>query len=1190
MVQAKTRKPILCRSVAFLETIARKSMNQHRPALCLCTAFLSLLLCSGTAFAQTTGRIMGTVRDQSGAVIADAQVTVTQTATGTVRRATSSEAGIYEAPLLAPGIYRVSVAAPGLRTALFESVTVTITETTPVDAELSVGSVAESVTVTGAPPLVQNEGPQLGRVVDSRSVAELPLATRNFTQILSLSPGAATFLPDSTALGRNTQAISVNGARVTQNNLQINGVDANTMGTNGPILVAVPAPESIGEFKVQTSLYDASYGRGGGGNIQIVTKSGTNQFRGVAYGDLRDDSLNANNPFLKAAGVGRPILRRDVLGGTLGGPLRKETAFFFVSYQGSRERNGASLINSLSSNVPVAVGVTNDRSAQTLSTTFNVPVSNISPAALALLNARLPGGHFAIPTPDPDGTFTASTPSTFREDQFNVNFESHLGPRSSMMLRTFFAHSSMNVALPSFRGTGPNVPGFGSLQSFDNRVLSLQHTYAASATLFNELRMGYVSNPNTTVPQEPIKDSDVGIFRANGAQLPGLPLIRIAPGAGGVIIGTPSTISSAQPVVVTVADTVSLLRAKHALRLGAEARYNLVNIASNPFTRGQVDFQNFPAFLTGTTQVTTFGSGLTGRSQRAWDYNVFVQDDWKISPRLTMNLGVRYELDMPVYETRGLLSTFDPALYRPRSLSVDGVPGGPPAGDLVQAGNVAPSFAVAEVPNVGKYVVKNVDFKDVGPRLGFAYRPWKSERFIVRGGYGLAFSRPTFQYASGAATLPPNFILGVRNGGATLDNPFFPVPAANQFPLLVTPVALAGSAFDRNLRTPYFHQFNVSAQHAIAGNYLLEIAYVGTRGEHLFRQVAINQAQLASPQHPIVNAVTGETITANTGDNVNASLRSPFQGVSITGFTQNQTTAESRYHSLQISLSKRLSFGLQFLVAYTLARSTDNGSGAGGGAGLVGLVNTGAVGDTSGILGNQLDPRANRGPSDFDRTHRLAFSHVWDLPALALAERSRLARTFLSNWTLSGIITAMSGLPIDIVDTQAGSLYGLAGGSTPLARPNPAGGATCESAARNVPAGFYFDPFAFTRPVVAANQPIPSSGGSATAGAIGGTDIGTVPRNCLRGPRQVNVDFAVGKRFAVTESRSGEFRVEFFNLFNQVNYANPISNLNAAAAAAGTGGSINANTGVLIAPGNFGRIISTSNNPRIVQLVLKFRF
>ena len=362
------------------------------------------------------------------------------------------------------------------------------------------------------------------------------------------------------------------------------------------------------------------------------------------------------------------------------------------------------------------------------------------------------------------------------------------------------------------------------------------------------------------------------------------------------------------------------------------------------------------------------------------------------------------------------------------------------------------------------------------------------------------------------------------------------------------------------------------------------MAYVGGRGQHLFRQVAINQARLASGQNPITNVVTGAVFTANAP--ADAQLRAPFQGVAINGFNQNQSTAQSTYNSMQVSLTQRLSHGLQFLAAYTWAKSIDNASGQGGGAGIGGVLNLGAVGDTGLTLGNQLDDRANRGVSDFDRTHRFVLSYVWDIPHPARADRATVGRWLLADWQASGVVIAMSGLPIDIVDTQAGSLYGLAGGNAALARPNFAAGTTCESAARDVPAGFYFNPFAFSRPVVAANQPIPSSGGSATSGAIG-TDIGTVPRNCLRGPRQVNVDFAIAKRFAIATSRSGELRVEFFNLLNQVNYANPISNLNAAA---GTGGSINTTTGAVVAAGNFGRIISTSNNPRIVQLGLKFNF
>src|SRR5262249_13800832 len=229
------------------------------------------------------------------------------------------------------------VTASGFRSALFDSVQVVITETTTLNAELTVAGVAvDPVTVRGA-PLIQRDGPQLGRVVESRAVSELPLATRNFTQILALSTGASAALPDNTALGRNSQVISVNGARGTQNDFEINGIDANKIDTNSATSLAVPAPETIQEFKVQTSLYDATFGRSGGGNVQAVTRSGGNDFHGAAYEYFRNDALNANNSFLKAAGVRRPSLQRNVFGALLGGPIKTDKSFFFISYQGTRE-------------------------------------------------------------------------------------------------------------------------------------------------------------------------------------------------------------------------------------------------------------------------------------------------------------------------------------------------------------------------------------------------------------------------------------------------------------------------------------------------------------------------------------------------------------------------------------------------------------------------------------------------------------------------------------------------------------------------------------------------------------------------------------------------------------------------------------------------------------------------------------
>jgi len=1144
-----------------------------------CVLFVGAAECTR---GQTTGRITGVVRDSSGGVIARAEVQAVNEATGGKWKVVTKDAGDYSFVLLPPGLYDIELAAKGFKTSVWNGVAVRITETSKLDFVLAVGDRVETILVHDLPPLRQADGPQLGRVVDSESVASLPLASRNFTQILTLSPGTATYLPDSTAVGRNTQPISVNGARVTQNYFEINGIDATTMGTNGAILVAVPAPETIEEFKVQTSLYDATYGRSGGANIQLVTKTGGNEIHGDAYEYFRNEALNANNPFLKAAGLARPLLRRNVFGGILGGPIRKNKAFFFVSYQGARERNAASIINSISSNVLVAQGLTDDRSASTLESTFGV--ATIDPASLALLNAKLPNSQFVIPTPQANGVFSGSSPSSFREDQFNTNADFRLSNSNSLAVKFFFANTPQFLALPSFRNTGPNVPGYGTDQTINNRVAAIQDIHFFTPTLTNELRLGYALNSNNTIPHEPVTDAEIGVARPNAGNLPGLPMIRIAPAAGGVIIGTPTNINPAKPSVTTLADSLSLLRRNHTLRTGLEIRYNEVNFTQGAFTRGQIDFLDFHSFLAGTTQVTTFGDGLDERSQRAWDYNFFVQDDWKVSPRLTVNLGLRYELDLPAYDTRGRLSTFDPALYVPRQqVDQKGNPVGPAVGGFVQAGNVITSFDVPDIPKVSKYVLRGIDPNNFAPRIGFAYSRLRSNRLAVRGGYGIYYSRATFAYASMSAQLPPMFTVGVRNG-APFDNPFFAVPAQTQFPTFVPGVLLAGPAFDRALRTPYIQQYNLSVQSEFRKALLFEAAYVGARGRKLFRQVAINQAQLASPEKPITNAVTGAVITTNT--QANAILRAPLQGVSINGFSMNESTAESSYDSLQLSLTGRISERTQLLAAYTFAKSIDNASGTGGGAGITGVVNTGAVNDISSILGNQNNPNANRGVSDFDRTHRFVLSYLWDLPKPQFAARSAFVRSATWNWHSSAILTAMSGLPIDIVDTGAGSFYGLSSGTSPLARPSLVAGMSCSNANQNVPTGSFFNATVFARPMVQSGQPIPSSGGTATAGA-GGTDIGNVGRNCLRGPRQVDVDFALGKLFPLAESRNFEFRAEFFNLFNHPNFANPISNLNALIA---SGGSIDQTTGRVLNSGNFGRIISASNNPRIIQFALRFHF
>ena len=1147
------------------------------------TSVIALLLLTSSSIAQTqtTGRIAGTVKDQNGAVIASAEVVVTRETTGEARRSHTDADGNYSIAVLQPGSYRVRISAAGFQETSLP-VRISITEMTRLDVTLIVQGPNISDAFTAADtPLIQTDGPQIGLALDARAVSHLPLLTRNFTQLLALAPGTSAYLADGTVVGRNSQNISVNGARVTQNNFQINGIDANA-GIGRGVGLANPAAESIQEFRVQTSLYDASFGRAGGDDVQIITKSGGNDFHGVAYEYFGNQRLNANNPFLKSVGAPRPILQRNIYGVTLGGPIRRDRTFFFVSYQGTREQNGASLLNSISSNVLIAPGLTNDRSELTLRATFNVPA--IDPISLALLNAKSAGGEFLIPTPQPSGRFSGSAVSVFREEQFNANVDHRVSEKNWLSIKFFFANAPQTLAISG----AANVPGVPVHQVNNNRLISIQDVHSFNANVTNEARAGYNFIRANAFTRQPLNDADVGIKRSTAVAFPGLPLISIATESGGIFFGTSavqdlfSTLPSA-----TFADTVSIARGHHFIRAGGEVRYYQVNFDAPVLTRGAIDFLSFRDFVLGQTSFSVIANGITERNLRANDYSFFFQDDWKISKRLAVNLGVRYELDLPPYDTRGRISAFDPTLYQPRPFVFAGVPIGPPLSGFVQAGNALPQYDLPNIPNVGKRVVRSIDPNNLAPRLGFAYSPLQSERIVLRGGYGNFYSRSSFTNVNNSLFSPPFYFLTAALFRSFAD-PFPPLPAPDQFPLLVTGVPLFGISFDRDIRTPYIQQYNLGTQVQLAHDMMLELDYVGTRGIRLFRQIAINQARLASVQQPIINAVTGEVITANSP--TDAELRAPFQGVALSnglgGFVQDQTSGQSSYNSLQVSLVRRSARGFQLQAAYTFSKSIDNASGLGGGSGTDGRINPSAAGETSGIIGDQADNRANRGLSDFDRTHRLVISYLWDLPKPVFTYHSVWGKVFFADWEISSIATAMSGLPIDVIDSEGGSFYGLAsvfGG----ARPDWAVGATRSSATKNIPRGYFFNPFAFARATVQAGQAIPSSRNNAAIASATGTDFGNVGRNMLRGSRQVNIDVAIMKRFPFNEAKSVEFRVEFFNLLNHVNLANPISNL---AAVSSSGGSIDSNTGEIVNPGDFGRIISTSNNSRIIHLAVKLNF
>src|SRR5690242_1438745 len=385
-------------------------------------------------FQGDTGQLTGSVLDANNAAIANANIKLTSQSTSQVRDVTTKDSGDFAFTLLPPGRYKLEITANGFTTVQMDDIRINITQTTSITVHLDPATVTSVVTVNADTPLVQQESSQIGRVIEGQTIRQLPLPTRNFQQLLTLSPGTSASVSNNTDLGRGDSIITVNGQRTTSNNVRINGIDANAAGTNGTPNIAAPATDSLQEFIVQTSLYDASQGRNAGGNVEAVTRSGGNQFHGNAYYFIRNRALNANEFFLESAEQPKPVLSRQQFGGTFGGPIRRDRIFFFGSYKGTRETKGASLNHSLLFPfIPPQLRDEN-RSATALQTTFGVTPN---PIAVTILNRKLSSGAFAIPSASTaSGLTPISAVSRFREDQFNANFDIRFSDTHTLSAKT----------------------------------------------------------------------------------------------------------------------------------------------------------------------------------------------------------------------------------------------------------------------------------------------------------------------------------------------------------------------------------------------------------------------------------------------------------------------------------------------------------------------------------------------------------------------------------------------------------------------------------------------------------------------------------------------------------------------------------------------------------------------------------
>jgi hypothetical protein len=1138
---------------------------------------------AGRTYGQTasTGALTGVTLDPSGAALPSVVVQLGKEGGGEKKSVTSDENGRFGILLLPPGKYELHASKIDFEPVTLPEIIIRVTETLRLELHLRLAKRFEHAQVSANPLMVQPDSSALGRAVNESAVTGLPLVTRNFAQIASLSPGVSTGVYNAGELGLGGTALSqiaksndgiyVHGARSYDNNFQLDGISMSDVqgSASGSGGIPIPSPDSIQEFKVQTGLYDAEYGRYGGANVTLITRMGGNDFHGAVFEFLRNDVLNANDFFLNRTGQPRPVLKQNQFGFALGGPIKKDKLLFFGSYQGTRQVNGIAAGQSRTACTASLIEppLTNDRSASELGelfggmsgshggTAIKPDGSNINPVAVTLLNFKLPDGAFLIPTPqtvDPTKPFAQqglsvfTEPCHFSEDQFSTNVDYLPRPNNKIAARLFRADDTQTVTFPG-NGLNPagNIPGFPSPSDSGFTVFSLAHTYTFRNAWLNEARIGYVRTRTGTEAMTPFKWSDVGVAEGEMSHNNELPSLNIL-GSVSVASGFPRLITQNSFVF---SDDFSFVRGDHTLRLGGSVtrlqdNVNLVGLGS--FMR----FLSWPDFLlglnaadNGTDFSNVFASfddfGLTDREYRVWEGAGFAQDDYRVRKSFTLNIGLRYER----------LGQFADSLSRNASFDISKAdPNPPPSGSM--AGYVVASNFPGVLPS-GVSRANNAFGNDgegqntIAPRLGFAWQFLPgSSRLVLRGGYGTYYSRPTgqafYQNVFGAPFSVFRLNAAQSNANATLQAPFpqpFPTPESfPMFPAYSPTTTTTVYSVAPGFRPALIHQYSMNIQAELREGWLLEIGYVGTRGTHLVRQRSLNQALPASTIDPI------RGVTTNTFANI--SLRVPILGVPPDSLVEMESEGSSWYNGLEASLTKRLSHGLQFLASYTFSKTLDTDGSD---------INSTSSGNAL-TLGDQNSPRQRWGRASFDRTHRFVFSETWSLPSPS----ARFRRVLLGDWDFATVVTVQSGSALTISETNANNVFGISTDRAQLSGTCSKGQLVNHGSVESKLSG-YFNAACFTSP------PIIGADGVSTAFGNSATGI-------VAGPGQANLDLALSKTEIVNwpkERSSFQFRVEFFNALNHPQFANPDANFSSP---------------------TFGVINSTAVNARVGQVALKIAF
>lgn len=1085
--------------------------RQHRAAFFfgLCTILLAAFQ-APPALAQTTnGSFRGTVTDQTGGAVPGARIRATNAGTGVWLEAVTNASGEYVVPNVPPGVYNLKVTLTGFETLETRGVTLLVNQNATIDLTLKPGSVTQEVTVSAQAQLANTTDATVGTVIGTEPIAQLPLNGRQFTQLTLLTPGVAPqgsgqqgFFEIHSDYGAISPA--VNGSRPEMNNFTIDGVEDNELFFDFPAIN--PPPDALREFNVQTNMSSGQYGRAAGANVNIVTQSGGNQFHGAAWEFLRNTDLDARNFFNPTVST----FHQNQFGGTIGGPIIKNKIWGFGWYEGFRKTLGSTILQVIPTSAQLGGNLSTSPPLFDPSTTRQtgtdsqgnpifsrtpfpgnqIPSSRLNPTALAVAN-------LIYPQPNYSGSgvnYLDSEPVVTNTNQFGIRIDASLTDKTSLFGR--YTQDTGTRVLP----TGIPKSPTDQKQIGRQQVVGMTHTFGPSSVL--EIRGQFLRTGIGLLgffPPTSFLESN-GLLNDWPAQTglrPVLPGFSISDAAS--IPGTPQSLPGDPINNWEYSGTFTKVLSKHTIATGASLVHTWV---LDNCTYASAAFNNLPtsdpqntsstgsglaSYLLGLPSAATDLRGTAEQRLRGTYYGFFVDDVWKATSKLTVNLAARYDYASPLADTQGRQGSLDYTTSTPtQTVWLIDQSAKPPL-DL--------STSPATIKRVRDGMFRP-DHKDISPRVGLAYRV--TSNTAVRAGYGVFydfnqsnvqdtqdimgqwpfgfpfFTPPNLNQPSAGAPTPQN-VLGVN-----VFPPF--VPGA-------TPPSSPGFAAARDNRRPYVQVWDVGIEQSVGSGWLFSATYLGSKGTRMVLTPVVNVAPTPGPGNPQNRVVLPQF--------------SPFE---ITGNWGN-----SSYNAAQLKIQKRAGHGLNFLASYTWSKSIDYQSAAHGSA------------QPGEGIQNGLNFRADRAVSDFDVPQNLVFSAIYDLP---FGEGKRFSagnnffnRYLLSGWKLDGILSLHSGfpfnlyVPFDNANTGSGTL-----GSTE--RPSLVG--------QLRPSGF--------KPGVAAWF------NTSAVAAIQYT-YGNLGRNVLRQDGFKNVDFSVVKEARITETQHIEFRSEFFNLFNHPNFAAPDGNI-----------------------------------------------